>query len=172
MGAGVDYATGMHEEVLKRMDTAATNLFNITMMKHKMKQENEIFTLDKKQKELEIKKQEYFSDPEQITMQKNKLDAETKAQTALFNLRAMQLSNEETKNKKELDTYNSGMEMVKNFLSGKSKLGEGQSAKMGPFSISGKQKKGGIDLSSLLNSGSDTPSSNAPKTADDFLSQF
>lgn len=159
--------------VAQGLEKAAQNIYNINIAKQKMKQEEEIFGIEKKQKELEIKKAEFTLSPEQIQLERDKLKAETNAQTALFNLRSIQMSAEETKQKKELDTYTAGMQMVQNFLAGKTTLPKGSAAKIGSFAITGEKGKtsAGTDLSSLLG-----PENNAnpdkTKELDDFLSQF
>lgn len=161
---------GALKGIAEGLEKAATNLYNININKQKLQQTQEIFKLEKKQKELEIQKAEYMLSPEQIDMAKKKLDAETKAQTALFNLRSMQMSQAETKSKKELDTYTAGMDMVSKFLAGKIALPRGGAAKVGQFAITGEKGKSSTDLSSLLKE--DNSGGNDTKSIDDFLSQF
>ena len=166
-----DQALNILSGLAQGAEKFSQNLFNIGIMKQKLKQEQETFGLDKKIKELEIKKAEYLLSPEQLEMAKTKLDAETKAQTALFNLRSIQMSTEETKQKKELDTYTAGMDMVQKFLAGTLKLPEGTAAKMGPFAITGKKGSSGT----VINLGPEEEGSQIPgtaKTLDDFLGQF
>lgn len=158
--------------VAEGLEKAATNIFNINIMKQKLKQEQEIFGIDKKIKELEIKKAEYLLSPEQLQMATDKLKAETKAQTALFNLRSIQMSAEETKQKKELDTYTAGMDMVQKFLAGTIKLPEGTAAKMGQFAITGKKGSSGTVINLGPEEGSEIPHPGTAKTLDDFLGQF
>ena len=158
--------------IAEGIDKAANNLFAISMAKNKLKQDNEIFNLTKKQKELEIKKAEYTLDPEQLQLERNKLDAETKAQTALFNLRSLQMETEEKKQKKELEMNTVGMNMVKQFLEGKYKMPEGTGVRVGPYAIAGKKGKSGVDLSALLNEPQGAASGSGKSEVDEFLSQF
>jgi hypothetical protein len=158
----------MVEGISSGIDKAITNLMNISMAKNKMKQDQDIFNLTKKQKELEIKKAEYTLDPEQLQLERNKLDAETKAQTALFNLRGVQIKTEETKQKKELETNMAGLNMIQEFKKRQSFIPEGTTMKIGQYAIS-RGKARSDSLSALLNDNKDD--NNNPEV-NEFLSRF
>lgn len=155
------------------LEKAAQNIYNINIAKQKMKQEEDVFNLTKKQKELEIKKAEYELSPEQIQLERDKLKAETDVHTALFNLRAIQMSAEETKQKKELDTYTVGMEMVKSFLEGKTTLPKGGGAKVGPFAITGEKGAAKTSITDVfMQDAGQVGEPDKTKELDDFLSGF
>lgn len=159
--------------VAQGIEKAVQNIYNINIAKQKMKQEEDVFNLTKKQKELEIKKAEYDLAPEQIQLERDKLKAETSAQTALFNLRAIQMSAEETKQKKELDTYTAGMRMVQDFLAGKSALPKGSAAKIGSFAITGEKSQNNTSLTDYFaQEAGQAGQGDKTKELNDFLSQF
>lgn len=153
------------------------------MAKQKLNMEKDVFNLTKKQKELEIKKAAYELDPEQLDIAKNKLKAETNAANALFNLRTTQVEIEQSKNTKELEQHKAGMSMMEKYLKGELNLPEGQTLRIGDFSIGNKSaSQSNMTIEELYNAGAfgggksqnkrGQSASNKAATVDDFLSQF
>ncbi len=119
MGAGVDYATAMHEQVLKRINDAAVNLQNIQLAKQKIKQDQEEFNLKKKVTDAQIKHFEFTEGPEAAQRVKETHDAEIKTALANINLINTKITAAETENQQKKDyfenldkQYNSYMEGI------------------------------------------------------------
>jgi len=149
MGAGVEYATKMHEEIMGRLNDAVKNIYTLNQAKQKLDMEKETHAADLKIKKAQMDKLELLFGPEQIQAERDKLKAETSAATALFNLRNIQIANEQTKEKQKVDTHTRATLILDNVLKKNGALPPGMRINsQGDFSIAG--QKAELDLSSLL----------------------
>lgn len=89
--------------IAQGIEKASSNLVNLQLTKHKLKQENEAFALDKKVKEAQLKKMEFLYGPEQLEAERNKLKAEASAQKSLADLREIQIREARQKQQKDLE---------------------------------------------------------------------
>jgi len=124
------------------IDRATQNLFNIAMYKYKLKQENEMFGLDKKIKELQLKKAEFSMEPEQIALETEKFKNEVAAHKAATNLANMQATAIQTKLKEEIKTSRQHAQLLNQyFRDGGDNLPYGTSINVGGVTVRGTTSK-------------------------------
>jgi hypothetical protein len=123
LGAAVGLATGLEK--------AANNLWTLQLAKTKLTQEKELFDLDKKQKDLEIKKLEYSLDPEQIKLLTDEHKARVSAYTAAHALANIKIEQATTEEKRKLETYQNSQKIIQDVLSGKTKIPAGMRLNLG-----------------------------------------
>jgi len=130
--SAIDTMTGISQGI----ENATKNLFNIMALKQRINQEKESFTLDKKIKELEIKKAEFLLSPEQIKAEQDKLKAETNARNAQFTLGLLKADEEQKKAQRELETHHTAMATLQQFMKNPEALPEGTTIKVGNVGVS------------------------------------
>lgn len=144
MSRGLAIAAG----IAKGLDRAATNLYNIGIQKQKLQQQNELFQLQKKKADLDIRHMELTDmDPEMIDAKKQyqkyqTLGAKTDYEKAVFSL--AQAERAETRKAREMRAEMQGTlkasQLYEQFLAGKLPQNTDFSIKVGPATI-GTQKR-------------------------------
>jgi hypothetical protein len=123
--------------IAQGLDQATKNLFNISVARHKLKQENEIFNIEKKQKELEIKKMEYVLSPEQLEAEQQKLKAETAAKTSEYNLNLLKMNSAASAEQRKVEEHTKAMAMFDKFIQSGNPVPYGTSINVGGMTIRG-----------------------------------
>ncbi len=135
--------------IVEGLDSAVKNLYAINQAKQKLDMEKETHGADIKIKKAQLDKLELIYGPEQIAAEREKLKAETQAQTALFNLRSIQITNEQRKNQMAVESHSKAMLILDNVIKRGGALPPGMRINSkGDFSVAG--QKAELDLQSLV----------------------
>ena len=102
--------------IAEGVEKASTNIFNIMVAKDALLREDEEWKLDKKIKELTLKKAEKDLDPHTIKLEQDKLKAEVQAQNSSHKLNLIKANEALTKSKLELEKYNQSQQLWNIFI--------------------------------------------------------
>lgn len=124
------------------IENSARNMHNIMLAKHEMNQKDQLFDIQKKKGELDIKEQELTQDPEIVAARKEKFMLDTKLGRLNLDKANLEIKEAETKIKTEQAKHKTQMEVVmpllQNALRKGGALSPGLTIKSdGSFSLSG-----------------------------------
>jgi len=141
--------------------------------RQRLDQDQETFGINKKIKELEIKKAEFDLDPETIKAEREKLKAETSAKNALYALSLMKIESAEKEENRKAEMHTKEMSLADKILSGGLNLGPGQRIDIGQVTAGQAVNKGGSEFvmpfASARGQKSYTPGSANPSLTDEDL---
>ena len=95
---------------------ASQNLFNITVMKHKLKQDKEQWDLDSKIKNLQLKKAEFDLSPDQLALESEKLKAETASAKSKYNLDLITIKSKEREEREKATQFKTELGAVQKYF--------------------------------------------------------
>jgi len=140
--SGVAVLSGIAQGIEK----ASSNLYNISIMKEKMKREKEEFDLNKKVKNAQLKVYEFKTSPEEMLRVKKQEEQKDKIYELSINLKQGEINEAKDKNTKDLEIHTAGMDLFQKFMAGQYTPPPGATVKVGDVSIGGGKKSTGGDL--------------------------
>lgn len=163
--------------IAQGLEKAATNLVNLQMAKRKIEKDDQLFQLQKKKLDMEIKEMEINElDPEIREQKKAKNKAEIKAVEALADYRVFQVDNETKKQRQIFNQFKEEAQLLNAYQKGKLSVAPGETFRYGKFGIRAQTQKQEDDDFLNDKSGNSIPAGSANPNAnnelDDFLSGF
>lgn len=160
------------------LERTSGNLMNIMIAKHGLDQKNQLFDIQKKRGELDLKEAEFNTDPDILAARREKFMLETKLGKMNLEKAGLEIKEAESKIKKEQQQYETQMKVVlpilQKAMAGGGALPPGFTLKSdGSFSITGGpvRKDAGASLEDLLSeappSSKETPPSEDGYTAEE-----